>query len=273
MVEGMIVLVIIIDQNGNILIQEVLIGFDGIFIVIFDVFFGFVDGLFMVSVFVIGLDGMELFDVEDGLFDLIVGDLIVVVDVVDNNFQIINFLGIISDVIFGGVVNLIIVDIVGNMVIVEVIVNDDGIFFFEGIDVFDLVDGLFFVFFSVMDCNGNQLISEVFVGVVLDVVDGSVSVVVDSVDNENFIIDILGFFNDVVFGEIVVLIIIDLDGNVVEIRGMVDDDGSYSVDGVDLIIIDGIDLVDGLLMVNVIVFDRNGNSVEVNDFVIVNFDV
>ncbi|WP_286220915.1 VCBS domain-containing protein [Marinobacter apostichopi] len=264
MPEGTPVLVTLTDQAGNTLSQEVLTGPDGTFTAIFDDVAGLVDGPFTVRATATDPDGIVVSDAANGSLDVIAGDLSVAIDNVSNTLQTIDLSGTTSDVAPGDTVSLTIADADGNTVTTDVVVNDDGTYAIEGVDVSNLVDGPLTASAIAADRNGNELVGEAPTEAELNAIEGNLTVVVDNVDNANRSIDVSGTTTDVAPGEIVNVTITDSVGNTVTTTGIVADDGSFNVDDILLITEDGSPLVDGPLTVNAGTEDRNGNNLDEN---------
>ncbi|MCH4813238.1 retention module-containing protein, partial [Vreelandella neptunia] len=90
--------------------------------------------------------------------------------------------------------------------------------------------------------------------------DGSITVVANSPDVGGNLLDITGSVINVPVGNIVSITITDQNGNFVETTAIVNADGTYSVDDVDVS-----DLVDGELTVQADAVDNNGNPISDTD--------
>ncbi|MCL1141077.1 hypothetical protein L2740_21380, partial [Shewanella pneumatophori] len=132
--------------------------------------------------------------------------------------------------------------------------NDDGSYSIDDVDISGLVDGDITVNASADDRNGNSVTDSATDN--MDATDGALTVAL-TVDDNAETANISGSTTDVAPGTTVTLTLTDSAGNVQQVTGVtVNDDGSYSIDDVD---ISG--LVDGDITVNASADDRNGNSV------------
>ncbi|MCK8047402.1 RTX toxin, partial [Shewanella sp. 1CM18E] len=143
-------------------------------------------------------------------------------------------------------------------IVTGVTVNDDGTYSIDGVDISGLVDGDITVNASAEDRNGNTVNDEATDN--MDATDGALTVAL-TVDDNAETANISGTTTDVAPGSTVTLTLTDSAGKVQIVTGVtVNDDGTYSIDGVD---ISG--LVDGDITVNASAEDRNGNTVNGSD--------
>ncbi|WP_394497178.1 Ig-like domain-containing protein [Shewanella sp. ENK2] len=173
----------------------------------------------------------------------------------DNNGDI---TGTSQDIPAGGTVTLVITDIAGTEITIEnVVVNADGTYSVDNVDLSTLVDGDITVVATATDSNGNDLSANDTEN--LDAVDAELTVdlVIDA-SNQG---DITGTSQDIPAGGTVTLVITDIAGTEITITDVtVNADGTYSVDNVDLST-----LVDGDITVVATATDSNGNDLSAND--------
>ncbi|MCK8047395.1 Ig-like domain-containing protein, partial [Shewanella sp. 1CM18E] len=195
---------------------------------------------------------------DSAVLDAIDGNITINLTVNDNA-ETANISGSTTDVAPGTTVTLTLTDSAGNTQdITGVTVNDDGTYSIGGIDISGLVDGDITVNASAEDRNGNTVNDEATDN--MDATDGDLTVALTVNDNAETA-NISGTTTDVAPGSTVTLTLTDSAGNTQDITGVtVNDDGTYSIDGVD---ISG--LVDGDITVNASAEDRNGNTVNGSD--------
>ncbi len=128
----------------------------------------------------------------------------------------------------------------------------------EGVDLSDLVDGDIEVVATAIDRNGNEINDDDQAE--LDAVESNITVNFENLDNDAATTDLVGTTQDVAPGSTVTLVITDSVGTTVETSAIVNADGSYSVEGVDLS-----DLVDGDIEVVATAVDNNGNTITASD--------
>ncbi|WP_193496563.1 VCBS domain-containing protein, partial [Nitrincola alkalisediminis] len=150
-------------------------------------------------------------------------------------------------------VNLVITDQQGNEVVLnDVALDADGNFSVEA-DLSGLIDGPLEVVASATDNNGNPITGTD--NAELDAIAAQITVETE-VDNAGPTIDVTGDTTDIPVGSELVVTITDTEGNTVTTTAIVEEDGSYTVPGLDIS-----DLTDGDLDITVTGTDNNGNPV------------
>ncbi|WP_460731726.1 hypothetical protein, partial [Nitrincola alkalisediminis] len=159
-----------------------------------------------------------------------------------------------TDVLPGSnTVNLVITDQQGNEVVLnDVALDADGNFSVEA-DLSGLIDGPLEVVASATDNNGNPITGTD--NAELDAIAAQITVETE-VDNAGPTIDVTGDTTDIPVGSELVVTITDSEGNTVTTTAIVEEDGSYTVPGLDIS-----DLTDGELDITVTGTDNNGNPV------------
>ncbi|MCL1141076.1 hypothetical protein, partial [Shewanella pneumatophori] len=215
---------------------------------------GLVDGDITVNASADDRNGNSVTDSATDNMDATDGALTVALTVEDNA-ETANISGTTTDVAPGTTVTLTLTDSAGTVqVVTGVTVNDDGSYSIDGVDISGLVDGDITVNASADDRNGNAVTDSATDN--MDATDGALTVALTVNDNAETA-NISGTTTDVAPGTTVTLTLTDSAGNIQQVTGVtVNDDGSYSIDGVD---ISG--LVDGDITVNASADDRNGNPV------------
>ncbi|MDO6796468.1 retention module-containing protein, partial [Shewanella sp. 1_MG-2023] len=160
-----------------------------------------------------------------------------------------------QDIPAGGTVTLTLTDSAGNTIVIEdVIINADGTYSIDDVDLSALVDGDITIVATATDANGNPLTANDTEA--LDATAGSIDVALVINDGAETA-DISGTTTDVAPNSTVTLTLTDSAGTVQIITGVtVDANGDYSIDGVD---ISG--LVDGDITVDASAIDQNGQTV------------
>ncbi|WP_227390144.1 Ig-like domain-containing protein [Vreelandella malpeensis] len=253
-----IVSLTITDQNGTVIRTQATVKADGTYEVNDVAISGLVDGELTIVAVTTDRNGNEI-NANTGVELDAVASAITVEATVDNGDATLDIRGTTTDVAPGSVVTITITDQNGNTVTADATVNDDGSYSVDGVDVSGLVDGDLTVEAVATDRNGNEINANT--GVELDAVASAITVEA-TVDNGDATLDIRGTTTDVAPGSTVTLTITDQNGNAVTADTTVNDDGSYSVDGVD---VSG--LVDGELTVEAVATDRNGNEIDARDAV------
>ncbi|MCL1047565.1 retention module-containing protein, partial [Shewanella electrodiphila] len=137
-----------------------------------------------------------------------------------------------QDIPAGSTVTLTLTDSAGNTIVIEdVVVNADGTYSVDDVDLSALVDGDITIVANATDANGNPISANDTEA--LDATAGAITV--DLVIDENNLADISGTSQDIPAGGTVTLTLTDSAGNTIVIEDVVvNADGTYSVDDVDL---------------------------------------
>ncbi|TCJ98291.1 hypothetical protein EV694_0676, partial [Volucribacter psittacicida] len=176
---------------------------------------------------------------------------------VNVNGESINITGTSTNVNEGAVVTFTIEDSQGNTVTATTTVAADGTYSLADIDVSSLTDGRLNVETSATDSNGVTITDDDLVD--LDARASSIEVNV-TVNNEDATVDVNGSTTDVAAGETVTVTITDKDGDTVTATTTVNEDGTYSLDDIDVS-----SLTDGELTIKVETTDNNGNTISETD--------
>ncbi|RYU68289.1 tandem-95 repeat protein [Aliivibrio finisterrensis] len=177
---------------------------------------------------------------------------------VDNTTGTLDISGSTTDVKSGDNVTLVITDQDGTKVTVTAVVDGDGNYALDDVDVSTLTDGPLTIDASATDNNGNSITAQ-DTDTVLNATESNITVDA-TVDNTTGTLDISGSTTDVKSGDNVTLVITDQDGTKVTVTAVVDGDGNYALDDVDVST-----LTDGPLTIDASATDNNGNSITAQD--------
>ncbi|MCL1047996.1 hypothetical protein L2737_22155, partial [Shewanella electrodiphila] len=182
----------------------------------------------------------------------------ITVDLVIDENNLGDISGTSQDIPAGSTVTLTLTDSAGNTIVIEdVVVNADGTYSVDDVDLSALVDGDITIVATATDANGNPISANDTEA--LDATAGAITV--DLVIDENNLGDISGTSQDIPAGGTVTLTLTDSAGNTIVIEDVVvNADGTYSVDDVDLST-----LVDGDITIVATATDANGNPLTAND--------
>ncbi|RAJ93549.1 hypothetical protein B0I24_11932, partial [Aliidiomarina maris] len=248
---GSTVAITITDQNGNTVTAQATVNTDGTFSIEGLDISGLTDGELTIDVVATDNNGNDITADTSAVLDAVESALTVAVTV-DNDAATIDISGTSVDVAAGETVAITITDQNGTTVTAEATVNADGTFSVEGVDVSGLTDGPLTIEAVATDNNGNEI--EADTSAVLDAVESALTVAA-TVDNDTATLDISGTSTDVAAGSTVAIIITDQNGVTVTAQATVQEDGTFSVEGVD---VSG--LTDGPLTIDAVATDNNGNE-------------
>ncbi|WFE71382.1 Ig-like domain-containing protein [Halomonas sp. M1] len=251
--EGTVVAITITDTTGATVTAEATVQADGSYSIDGVDVSSLQDGLLTIEAVATDNNGNEIEADTSTELDAVESALSVNASV-DNDAATLDISGSTTDVAEGQVVALTITDTTGATVTAEATVQADGSYSIDGVDVSSLQDGLLTIEAVATDNNGNEI--EADTSTELDAVESALSVNA-SVDNDAATLDISGSTTDVAEGQVVALTITDTTGATVTAEATVQADGSYSIDGVDVS-----SLQDGLLTIEAVATDNNGNEIE-----------
>ncbi|MCW8449691.1 beta strand repeat-containing protein [Legionella quinlivanii] len=248
---GSIINVIITDSHGNQIHTTATVGSDGRFV-------------------------LSQFDASS----LIDGDMVITVSGVDNNdtgrnanaaaeldalegsvntqittalhSPFVDISGQTVDIYPGNAVTVTLSDSHGNQVSTTAVVNSDGTYQLNQLDVSSLIDGN--IVLEVVGIDNNGFTRNANVPVVLDALEGSVDAQISTVLHSPFV-DISGQTVDIYPGSVITVTITDSHGNQVSTTAVVSNDGSYQINQLDLS-----SLIDGNIILEVAGTDNNGFS-------------
>ncbi|WP_133139781.1 beta strand repeat-containing protein [Legionella genomosp. 1] len=248
---GRILDAVITDKHGQVVNAKVIINPDGSFSLSNINGASLTDGKLTVSISGVDNNGYTVKAVAQAIFDAIAGSISAQASTITHS-PLIDINGLTKDIPAGSIINVIITDSHGNQIHTTATVGSDGRFQLSQFDASSLIDGDIAITVSGVDNNDTGRNANA--AAELDALEGSVNAQITTFLHSPFV-DISGQTVDIYPGNLVTITLTDSHGNQVSATAVVNSDGSYQLDQLNLS-----SLIDGDIVLEVEGTDNNGFS-------------